>query len=292
MEDIKAAGIEEIHTMVATHPDADHIGGLVDVLEEIKVNHVVDSGKEHTTQTYMDYLSLIDQKNKPFDVAEQGSNLNVGDHVKLKVINAMNSSSDLNESSIALKLSHEYIDFMLTGDASTENESSMLQNYDVEAEILKVGHHGSSTSTSQAFMDQVDSELGILSYGENGYGHPDPNVVKRLQDAGASLYSTFESGDILVSTDGSSYDVSANTWEGNDSSSDPELDEPEGQYPINVNTADYETLQLITGVGTTIANNIIDYRNANGPFQTIEELDNVSYIGPATIEEMRPDITL
>ncbi|WP_261131743.1 S-layer homology domain-containing protein [Bacillus sp. Marseille-Q3570] len=292
------AGINTVDLLVATHPDADHIGGLIDVLEQVNVERVLDSGKAHTSETYLEYLDLINQKNIPFEEAVEGSTLTFDDVLDIQVLNGLNTSGDNNESSIVLKVSHGDIDFLLTGDASVDNEFNMVNNYDVEAEILKVGHHGSSTSTSDAFISEVNPEIGILSYGENSYGHPYPDVVHRLWDAGAELYSTCQSGTITVTTNGVSYGVDASPYNGEDNCSsitDPEPDpepEPEPQYPINVNTADFETLQLIKGVGPTIAQNIIDYRNTNGPFQTIDELDNVKYIGPATIEEMRPYITL
>ncbi|MGP4061493.1 S-layer homology domain-containing protein [Halobacillus sp. H74] len=297
---LASSGIDSIDIMVATHPDADHIGGLIDVLEQVDVKKVVDSGKSHTTDTYMEYLTLIDQKNIPFETPSAGDTLNLDDILDIKVLNSLHSSSDNNESSIVLKVSHNQIDFMLTGDASVDIEQEMIQQYDVEAEILKLGHHGASNSTSSSFVNAVDPEVGILSYGPNSYGHPNPTVVNRMWDAGATLYSTCDHGTITVTTNGNSYNVDADPFMGNDScgtnvNPDPEPEpepDPEPQFPINVNKADHETLQLIKGVGPAIAQNIIDYRNANGPFQTIEELLNVKYIGPATLEEMRPYITL
>ncbi|MFZ3578974.1 S-layer homology domain-containing protein [Virgibacillus sp. DJP39] len=285
------SGITSIDLLVATHPDADHIGGLIDVLEKVEVKRVLDSGKSHTTDTYLEYLNLIDQKNIPFDTAEVGSTIDLDADLEILIVSGINSSNDPNESSIVLKLSHGTVDFLLTGDASSENEETMIQNFAVDAEILKAGHHGSGTSSSQAFLNAVDPEVGILSYGENNYGHPDEKVVDRLSDSGATLYSTYESGDIAITSTGETYTVSAQPWtgEGNGDSTEPDSTT---QYPINVNTADYDTLLLIKGVGPSIAQDIIDYRNMYGPFESIEELDNVHYIGPATIEEMSPYITL
>ncbi|MBM7551683.1 S-layer homology domain-containing protein [Thalassobacillus pellis] len=293
---LNKAGIDTIDLMVATHPDADHIGGLIDVLQQVEVKEVLDSGKSHTTDTYMEYLKLIDQKNIPFSVAEEGSTINFDEALDIKVLHSTSSSSDNNESSIVLEVSHGEIDFLLTGDATVDNEQQIIDNYEVEAEILKVGHHGASTSTSEAFLAEVNPEVGILSYGENSYGHPESEIVDRLRDHETALYSTCHQGTITVTTNGSGYDVNAEPFQGEancGTNSEPTPDpDPEPNYPINVNTADYETLQLIPGVGESIAQYIIDYRNAYGPFQTIEELDNVHYIGPATVEEMRPYITL
>ncbi|WP_408008448.1 MBL fold metallo-hydrolase [Pseudalkalibacillus sp. A8] len=213
--------------MVATHPDADHIGGLINVLEQVQVQKILDSGKSHTTDTYYEYLSLIDEKDIPFETAVEGSILEFDDVLNIKVLNALNSSSDLNESSVVLKVSHGDIDFMLTGDASVDNEAEMIQKYDVEAEILKLGHHGSSTSTSQSFVNAVNPEVGILSYGNNSYGHPNSKVVNRMWDFGSTLYSTCDAGSIMVTTNGNNYNVDADPFMGNDSCGTDVDPEPE-----------------------------------------------------------------
>lgn len=196
-------GIETIDLMVSTHPDADHIGGLVSVLEQFEVKKVVDSGKSHTTQTYTDYLTLIDQKNIPLEIAQEGSFLDVDSAVKIEVLNALEESSDTNDSSVVLKVSYEESDFLLTGDADAEIEAEMLaEGYNLDSEVLKVGHHGSDTSTSQAFLEAVDPLIAAISVGENSYGHPAPTVMERLTNYGVDLYTTQQNGDILMMTDG------------------------------------------------------------------------------------------
>ncbi|MBH0228825.1 S-layer homology domain-containing protein [Halobacillus yeomjeoni] len=290
------SGINTIDLMVATHPDADHIGGLIDVLQQVQVKQVLDSGKTHTTDTYYEYLQVIDQKNIPFNTAKAGQTLDL-DGLDIQVLNGKRNSSDNNDSSIVLKVSHGAIDFMLTGDAPTEVEQELVRTYNVEAEILKVGHHGASNSTAAAFVKEVDPEVGILSYGSNSYGHPTSSVVERLWSAGVKLYSTCDQGTITVTTNGSSYNVDKIPFDGTDNcgtnvSPDPEPKPDPEPAKVNVNTADFETLQTVNGIGPTIARNIIDYRNANGPFQTYEELLNVKYIGPSTLEKIKPYITL
>jgi competence protein ComEC len=296
-------GVKSIDLLVATHPDADHIGGLVDVLQQVPVKNVLDSGRTHTTETYMEYLELIDQKNITFNVAKVGSKLTLDNDLTITVLNALNPNDDINDSSVVLKISYGTIDFLLTGDASIANEKSMIQQFNVKAEILKAGHHGSDTSSSAEFIRAVAPEATILSYGENNYGHPDPTVVQRLQNIGSSIYSTYSSGDIVVTANGVVYRVSASPWKGGISPVEPSptpipvpkpepKPEPEVKYPINVNTANYDTLLLIKGVGPTIAQNIIDYRKAHGPFTSINQLLNVKYIGEATLNEMKPYITL
>ncbi|KKB34158.1 S-layer homology domain-containing protein [Bacillus thermotolerans] len=213
---LKQAGVDSIDVMVATHPDADHIGGLIDVLETIPVKKVLDSGKAHTTETYYEYLSLIDQKNIPFEVPETGQELAIDPELKVQVLNSGDrSSSDNNKNSIVLKVTYDEVSFLLTGDATVDIEEDMITAFDLKSTILKAGHHGANTSTSQAFVNEVQPEVSILSYGQgNSYGHPTGEVVNRLQAAGSEVYSTAESGDIVVETDGQSYAVSAEPWEG------------------------------------------------------------------------------
>ncbi|SFP19517.1 S-layer homology domain-containing protein [Salibacterium halotolerans] len=296
-------GVSSIDYLVSTHPDADHIGGLTTVLEELEVNNALGSGKTHTTETYDEYVSLVEQEGLSLSTPTEGATLGIDSAVTTKVLNVEPSSSDNNEASVVLKLSYGESDVLLTGDAGVEQEQDMVNEYNVEADILKAGHHGSNTSSSAPFIEEVDPEATILSYGEdNQHGHPVESVVDRLRNAGSDIYSTAEEGDIVFSITEGDYTVTASPWEGDGTPTDaqpepeptpqpdPEPEEPQGQ--INVNTAGYEELQEITGVGPTIAENIMNYREANGPFESIEELDNVSYIGPATIDEMRPDVTL
>ncbi|MFD2705208.1 S-layer homology domain-containing protein [Salibacterium lacus] len=294
-------GVSTIDHLISTHPDADHIGGLIQVLEEMEVNHVLTSGKDHTTQTYDDYRSHLSQEGLSYNTPAEGETLGIGSDVTTKVLNTAPSSSNNNEASVVLKLTYGENDLLLTGDAGVEQEQNMMNEFDVEAEILKAAHHGSDSSSSTAFLEEVDPEAAVLSYGEeNRYDHPASSVVTNLRNDNADIYSTAAEGDVVFSITEGNYEVTASPWEGSGNKDDTEpaptpepTPEPEEQQgTVNVNTAGYEELQNITGVGPAIAENIINYRDANGPFETMEELDNVSYIGPATIEEMRPDVTL
>lgn len=210
---LKDQGIHSLDLVVSTHPDADHLGGLLAVLEHIPVKAILDSGATHTTETYSDYLHLIHEKNIPVSIAKEGQILELDKQVKVEVLNSGNSNEENNEASIVLKLSMCTIDFLLTADAEAEQEAKMVQTYNVEAEILKAGHHGSATSTSALFLDEVKPKVAILSYGlENPYGHPHKEVVDRLNNWGTSIFSTAQSGSIVVKTNCNSYDVLANPW--------------------------------------------------------------------------------
>ncbi|WP_404356511.1 S-layer homology domain-containing protein [Cytobacillus firmus] len=202
------AGVSQVDLMVATHPDADHIGGLVDVLKMLPVKEVLDSGATHTSQTYLEYLSLIDEKNIPFKVANDGEFIELDSSLKIQVLNTYDEGEDNNEGSVVLKVSYNDIDFLLTGDADIQAEQEMVEKYNVEAEVLKVGHHGSDTSSSLSFLQEVSPEASILSYGEgNQYGHPHSVVVDRLLSVGSQVYSTAASSHIVVDTDGNTFEV-------------------------------------------------------------------------------------
>ncbi|WP_155593955.1 MBL fold metallo-hydrolase [Lysinibacillus cavernae] len=207
---LKERGVNKLDIVVATHPDADHIGGLIPVLNSIAIEQFYDSGKVHTSQTFEEMLTLIDEKNIPYHVPKTGDTIKFDEDVTVKVLNANEQATDNNDASIVLKMAYGNISFLLTGDAGVSLEKEMMQ-YDVEATVLKAGHHGSNTSSSEDFIRAVKPKVTILSYGEgNKYGHPHAEVVDRLQAIGSKIYATADIGTITVSTDGVNYAVNGN----------------------------------------------------------------------------------
>ena len=211
---LKELGVNKLDIVVATHPDADHIGGLIPVLQSIDIGQFYDSGKVHTSQTFEEMLTLIDTKNIPYHVPTTGENIAFDDDLTVKVLNANEHATDNNDASIVLKIVYGNVSFLLTGDAGIALEKDMLQN-DVQATFLKAGHHGSNTSSSEKFIQAVHPEVTVLSYGEgNKYGHPHAEVVERLQAVGSKIYATAEAGTVIVSTDGVNYDMHSKEWSG------------------------------------------------------------------------------
>ncbi|WP_286926947.1 MULTISPECIES: MBL fold metallo-hydrolase [Lysinibacillus] len=219
---LKELGVNKLDIVVATHPDADHIGGLIPVLQSsIDIGQFYDSGKVHTSQTFEEMLTLIDTKNIPYYVPTTGENIAFDDDLTVKVLNANEHATDNNDASIVLKMVYGNVSFLLTGDAGIALEKDMLQN-DVQATVLKAGHHGSNTSSSEKFIQAVHPEVTVLSYGEgNKYGHPHAEVVERLQAVGSKIYATAEAGTVIVSTDGVNYDVQSKEWSGANISTPP-----------------------------------------------------------------------
>lgn len=212
---LREQGVEQLDYVVATHPDADHIGGLIGVLNSISIKHFLDSGKVHTSQTYEEMISLVAEKNIPYIVPKTGDEVKLDGALDITVLNADEGAADNNEASIVLKVVYNNVSFLLTGDAGIDVEKKMMASQNVSATVLKAGHHGSNTSSSPAFIEAVNPEAAILSYGQdNKYGHPHFEVVESLQQAGSKIYGTAESGHIVIATDGQTYSINVREWTG------------------------------------------------------------------------------
>lgn len=206
---LKSKGIKTLDYVVATHPDADHIGGLINVLNSISVKNFIDSGKAHTTDTYFEMLSLIDAKNIKYHVPTTGKKYQLDPKMIFEVLYADENASENNDASLVLKLTYNKVSFLLMGDADTEIENALMATNNMAATVLKAGHHGSNTSSSAKFISTVKPSTAILSYGkENSYGHPHAAVVSRLNKVGAKTYETPKHCNIIVKSDGIKHTVS------------------------------------------------------------------------------------
>lgn len=207
--------IDHLDYVVATHPDADHIGGLISVLNSISINNFIDSGKPHTSATYEEMLYAIHNKNIPYIIPKIGDEIKLDEEVAIKVLQADEHASDNNEASIVLKAEYGEVSFLLMGDADIDMEKKLMAAQNVKATILKAGHHGSNTSSSLPFIQAVNPEAAILSYGQdNSYGHPHAEVINNLKKVNSKIYGTAESGTIVVKTNGNTYQVLADEWTG------------------------------------------------------------------------------
>ncbi len=202
---LKAAGVEKIDLLIATHPDGDHIGGLLKVLEAFPVVTVLDSGKEHTTLTYQRYKEAV--KGLPdtgFKLGRAGDRYTFGG-VDLSIIHpGANLPGNNNDSSIVARLTYGDVSFLFTGDAEEKAEAEMLsRGLPVRSSVLKVGHHGSKSSTSTRFLSAVSPKSAVISCGEsNRWGHPTPEVMRSLKQRNIEIYRTDLQGTILMLSDG------------------------------------------------------------------------------------------
>lgn len=203
---LKDLGIEKIDLMIATHPDRDHIGGLPAVMKEFKVKEILDSGKLHITRAYANYMNEIRKQEIPLKVAKAGKDLQIDSLLDIRILNAYGKHKNNNQSSIALKVSYNDIDFLFLGDIEDDQEKKIAEKYDVRAEIIKIAHHGSKTSSSEKFLELVEPDIAVITYSKyNDFGHPVNRVIKKLFELETNIFSTAVYGDLVIHTEGEDY---------------------------------------------------------------------------------------
>lgn len=202
----ESLGINNFKYVVGTHPHEDHIGGLDDIINNFEVSNIYMPDVITTTMTFEDVIDAIDKKNLTITVPEIGDVFDVGD-ASVKVLYTGVDDSDLNDTSIVLKLYYGNVNFLFTGDA-TENVEKTLLDDEIESNVLKVGHHGSKYSSTSEFLEKVNPEYAVISVGAgNSYGHPESVVLNRLSNLNTQVYRTDEKGTIVITSDGDSINI-------------------------------------------------------------------------------------
>ncbi len=201
---IKTLNIDKIDAIVATHPHADHIGGMAEIINEFVVDKIYMPKVAHTSKTYENLLLTIKNKNLKVNTAKAGTTIDLGNKIKIEVM-APNSENynNLNDYSAVVKIEYENVSFLFAGDAEAISEKEMVEKYGnkLKANVLKVGHHGSTTSTTLNFLNTVSPEYAIISVGENNsYGHPNQETLDKLKNI--DVFRTDKLGTIVAKTDG------------------------------------------------------------------------------------------
>lgn len=193
-----------IELMVVTHPDSDHVAGLVEVSRRYHVQHLLGTFVDDELPAYNLLIGQLEKQGTEKIVARPGQSFNLpsaeltvlgpaGNHVGAK-------PKDSNALSVVVRLETEGRSFLFTGDADIKEEGEIINlRQRVQSDVLKVGHHGSKSATSAAWLEAVRPTVAIISAGQdNRYGHPHPEIIDRLKQAGAAIHSTIEEGDICI----------------------------------------------------------------------------------------------
>ncbi len=202
---IQDRGHDELDYVVATHPHADHIGGMAEVLSAFEVGEIWMPDADSDTKTYQRLLETVEERKIPLKVATAGKTILQAESLDVTLIApCADEYKDLNDYSAVISLTYGKTRFIFTGDAEEGSEKEILQSgVSLSADVLKMGHHGSSTSSSEAFVKAVDPKWGIISCGEgNSYGHPHRETLALAEKLGIELLRTDLVGTIVMTSDG------------------------------------------------------------------------------------------
>jgi len=224
---LESQGVENIAFAVATHGHEDHIGGMKNVLESFDAERVMRPDVDYDSTIYTGMLYAIEENGAEEILVKQGYSFECGGALFEVFGPVSDNYSDHNDFSVVMKMTYKDISFLFTGDAQEDAEEDILmEDCDVESDVLKVGHHGSSTSSCEEFIDNVNPEISVISLGENNdYGHPHKEILERLEKTGSRIYRTDENGTVVVLTDGTAMKIAAEKE--SDSSGEPEAVSPD-----------------------------------------------------------------
>ncbi len=205
---LQKKGINELNMVILTHPHDDHVGGLVKVLEKIKVDEVFDIGYPHTSKYYYRFLRLIEKNKIKYSIAKAGQTLSFGD-VSGNILapfemQMSNNKYDMNNLSVVVRFVYGNNSFLLTGDAGKVEEDLIMQSGEkIQSNILKIGHHGSRYSTGGSFLAKVHPQVALISVGnDNRYGHPNLSTIKNLRKENINIFRTDLDGAVIIKSDG------------------------------------------------------------------------------------------
>ncbi|WP_078430258.1 MBL fold metallo-hydrolase [Alkalihalobacterium alkalinitrilicum] len=294
---LQQVGVTKFDLVVGTHPHADHIGQMDQVLKAFPTKEVWMSGDEHTTRTFERTIDAIMETDAEYYEPRAGETFEIGS-LFIEVVNPEELTTDFHEGSLSMKLTYGEVSILLTGDAEKQTEEWILsQRFNLTSTIFQLGHHGSSTSNTEAFLEAVDPQIAIYSAGKNNeYGHPHREVIERLNGMNIPVYGTDQQGTIVIITDGKDLELhtehevnqEVNLDEERADGNEEEVNLIDGDLAdsreecININNATLEDLIEIVHIGDERVEQLLAFR----PFEKIEDLTKINGIGSGRLAEI------
>lgn len=200
---------KSLDLIILTHPERDHMAGLIEVLKRYRVDYILWTGVVRDTSEYKAWREEIAKEKAVIKIAKAGQKVKLGKNTELDILYPLEKlegqeAKNSNDTSIVARLIYNQDSFLFTGDADkTVEESLLAENVEIDSDVLKVGHHGSKTSTTEKFVEKISPEWAIIPVGKkNTYGHPTPEVLERLKKYDTKILRTDLNGDIKIISDG------------------------------------------------------------------------------------------
>ncbi len=293
---LKQLGTRDIDLLVGTHPHSDHIGQMDNIINEFNVDEVWMSGDIATSQVFERVIDAIETNDVGYNEPRAGEEYEIGP-LHIEVVSPHSLNGHLNNGSIVMRLTYGSVTFLFAGDAEKEAEQGMLTRGEtLKSDILKVGHHGSDTSSTQGFINEVSPKVAVISVGKsNQYGHPSPSVIDRFQKMKIELYSTKDHGTVIIETNGNDYTIttkedgnvtlasSGGSQTNNQGKTNKKKKRASNDACIDINSASLEEVQKIIHIGPSRAQSLINLR----PYNSVQDLEKISGIGPSRMNDIQ-----
>lgn len=286
---LQQENIEYLDVIIISHPHADHMGQLEQIMNHFEVGEVWMTGNTANTKIFESTIDAVLESDADYAEPRAGEVFDIGP-LELFVLHPKNLTGQLNEDSLSILFTYGEVSFLFTGDAYRQEERLMIERADdLQADFLQLGHHGSNTSSDPRFVEVVNPSYAIYSAGaDNSYGHPHKEIVQLFQEKEITLYGTDVHGTIIVETDGITYNVTTERkgkieQEKSQVDSDDQETDIKTDECIDLNEASKEELMQITQIGQVRAEQLINLR----PFTSVNELTKIKGIGDSRLEEIK-----
>lgn len=209
---LKKSKVKKLDYIIATHPHADHIGGMNVIIDKFNVGSFFAPKVSHTNESFKSMITSLKNKNLPINIlnSKKDISIDLGKNTNIKILAPTDKDyENINNYSPIIKIYYGKTSFLFTGDAEEELENEVLsENFILKANVLKIGHHGSNTSTSEEFLKDIQPQVAIISVGlDNSYGHPNYITLQKLNDNNVRVLRTDEDGTIVISSNGNNINV-------------------------------------------------------------------------------------